>query len=200
MSWRDRIAKALTGMLPMDEASRMKRAAEMGFTRDAYRGEGVPIKGEAFVERHPGRYDPGFLGGDAIYSTNAPRLANDYTTFKAYRETDPAPNVMPLKVKMDNPHVITGEDKARIAKMDAFDRDDWLRRDVYGKGHDGVLVKYGGGYEEYVAPASQYRSRWATFDPVHAGSSNLLAGVAGLSAVPLGIGALAAQDQYEARP
>jgi hypothetical protein len=162
--------------LPMDNASRMARAQEQGFTRDAYRGEGKPIEGEAFREHHAGRYDPGFLGGDAIYSTSAPRIANDYTIFKAYREADPAPNVMPLKVKMENPHIITGEDKVRIAQMDRFERDDWLR-DIYAKGHDGVVVKYGDGVEEYVAPAASYKSRFAKFDPASQAGGGLLGGL-----------------------
>ena len=193
---REQIAKAILGKLPMDEASRLARAKEQGFTRDAYRGEGVPITGTAFREHHPSRYDPGFLGGDAIYATNAPRIANDYSTFKAYREAEPLPNVMPLKVKMDNPHVITGEDKVRIAQMERFDRDDWLR-DIYRQGHDGVLVKMPGGYEEYVAPAKQFRSRFAAFDPANAASGDLLGTVAALAAVPPTLGAFTRQDDYE---
>jgi len=198
MSWRDRITKIMTSGLPMDEASRMARATEQGFTRNAYRGEGVPIEGTAFREHHPARYDPGFLGGDAIYATNAPRIANDYTIFKAYREAEPAPNVMPLKVKLDNPHVITGDEKANIAKMDRFDRDDWLR-DKYKQGHDGVLVKYPGGYEEYVAPATNFRSRFAAFDPANATGRDLLGSVTGMAAVPAGIGALVDQSSYGER-
>ena len=180
--------------VPMDEASRLARATEQGFTRDVYRGEGRPISGDAFVEGHPARYDPGFLGGDAIYATNRPHLANDYAMLKAAREFDDgAPNVMPLKLKMENPHVISADDKRRIAGMDRFDRDDWLRNEVYGKGHDGVIVKYGdgnparrsSGYEEYVAPATSYRSRFAQFDPANAGKAGLLGSLAAM----LGVGA-----------
>jgi hypothetical protein len=43
------------------------------------------------------------------------------------------------------------------------------------------------------------RSQFAQFDPAKIGSSNLLAGVAGLAAVPFGIGAVADQSRYEAR-
>jgi hypothetical protein len=169
--------------LPMDEASRMGRAQEQGYTRDAYRGEGRPIDGESFIQGHPHRHDSGWLGGDAIYSTNRPHLANDYATIKAAREriADEAPNVMPLKVKMENPLIITGDDKRRMSGLSSQERDDWLRA-VYAKGHDGVIVKYGdgnparrtSGYEEYAAPAQNYRSRFAAFDPANAGSGNLL--------------------------
>jgi len=196
--------KAMGSILSMDEASRLSRANEQGFTRDVFRGEGRPIEGSSFVERHPGRYDPGFLGGDAIYATNRPHLANDYAMLKAAREFDNgAPNVMPLKLKMENPHVISADDKRRIAAMDRWDRDAWLRDEVYGKGHDGVIVKYGdgnparrsSGYEEYVAPAASYRSRFAAFDPKKIKSSDLLASIALLA--PIGMGALVAQDRYE---
>jgi len=180
VSWRDRIA----------------RAVAQGFTRDAYRGEGVPIVGRNFIVGHPSRYDTGYLGGNAIYSTNAPRLANDYSTFKAAKELDPSPNVMPLRVKMENPYTITGEEKAKIAQKNLFDRDAWLQ-DKYDKGHDGVIVKYGGGYEEYVAPPEQYRSRFAQFDPDKANVNDLLAGFAATVGVPA-IGTVAAQDQYGA--
>jgi hypothetical protein len=186
--------KGIRAGLSMDEASRLARATEQGFTRDVFRGEGRPIEGTSFIEGHPARYDPGFLGGDAIYSTNRPHLANDYATLKAAREFDNgAPNVMPLKLKMDNPHVISADDKRRIAGMDRWDRDAWLRDEVYGKGHDGVIVKYGNGdparrssgYEEYVAPTASYRSRFAQFDPANVGKAGLLGSLAAM----IGVGA-----------
>jgi hypothetical protein len=172
--------------LPMDEASRMARAAEQGYTVDAYRGEGKALTGDEYVVGHPHRYDPGFLGGDAIYSTNTPRLANDYAMLKAAKEIEPAQNVVPLKLKMENPKVITGEEKKRISGLDRFERDDWLR-DVFDQGHDGVIVQYGGGdktkrsstYEEYVARPENYRSRFAKFDPKDIGKSGLMLGGAG---------------------
>ena len=177
----------------MGEAARLARASEQGFTRDVYRGEGSPIVGQGFQTGHPSRYDPGFLGGDAIYSTNKPHLANDYAMLKAYKERpgNEAPNVMPLKLKLENPVTISAEEKTRIASLDRHERDDWLRENVYAKGHDGVVVRYGDTYEEYAAPANQYRSRFAGFDPAQQGGGNLLASVMGA----LGLGSILGMEK-----
>lgn len=174
--------------LPMDEASRTARIAEQGYTRDAYRGEGEALTGDEYVVGHPRRYDTGYLGGDAIYSTNQPYLASDYASLKSYklRPDDAAPNVVPLKLKMENPKVITGEEKKRISGLDQSERDDWLR-DVF-KNHDGVVVQYGDktkkSYsEEYVARPENYRSRFAKFDPKNIGKSGLMLGGAGVTVI-----------------
>ena len=89
--------------LPMDEASRVARMQEQGFTRDAYRGEGTALTGEQYEIGHPTRYDPGFLGSDAIYAMNTPRIASSYATLKGQKAMPDveAPNVVPLKVKME---------------------------------------------------------------------------------------------------
>ena len=180
--------------LPMDEASRMARAAEQGFTRDAYRGEGAPLTGSEYEIGHPGRYDPGFLGSDAIYATNQPYLANDYATLKAAKVSldEAAPNVVPLKVNMQNPLVISGKDKVHIASLGEDARNAWLQG-VVARGHDGVIVRWDksgmlgkGVTEEYAVPSpSQLRSRFAAFDPQNKGSANLLS-QSGLPIVPPG--------------
>lgn len=170
------VKAARRAKLPMDEASRAARARELGYSRDAYRGEGKPIVGDEFIEAHPGRYDEGFLGSQGIYSASHPRIPNDYSTFKAakVRADEAAPNVMPLKVKMKNPLQITGDDKIDIASLQPHEREAWLRDQVYGAGYDGVIVKYRDGAQEYLAPATSYRSRFAAFDPANEGSGFLL--------------------------
>jgi hypothetical protein len=172
--------------LAMDNASRMARAAEQGFTRDAYHGTGEGITGDALTAAHPNRYDSGYMGSGGVYSTNQPFLANSYATLKAQklRPMDEAPNVLPLKLKMENPKIITGEEKKAISGLNPDERNAWLNS-VYSAGHDGVMVKYNKGYEEYLAPSNQYRSRFAAFDPKNIGNPYLLGSVAGLGALPL---------------
>jgi hypothetical protein len=165
--------------LAMDETSRMARAHKMGFIIDAYRGEGQALRGGEYQIRDPGRYDPGFLGGDAIYATNKPHLANDYASLKSYklRPDEAAPNVVPLKLKMENPLTISGKEKVAISKLEQHDRDAWFRNNVTKKGYDGVIVKFNdaAGTEEYVIPkTAQMRSRYARFDPAAEESGYLL--------------------------
>lgn len=60
--------------LPMDEASRMKRAQEMGFTTDAYHGSAADIP--AFSTSAPQVHERGRY--DGIWHASAPDLADDY--------------------------------------------------------------------------------------------------------------------------
>jgi len=80
---------------------------------------------------------------------------------------------------------------------------DAYRQGLTEAGHDGIIYRNDvEGIASHAAipfAPSQIRSRWAAFDPATASSGNLLAGVAGLTAVPAGIGAMFDQSTYGER-
>lgn len=69
--------------LPMDEASRMGRAREQGFTIDAYHGTSEDISEFAV----PPPFRAGMRNDDAVFFTAEPDIANSYATWKDRRDT-----------------------------------------------------------------------------------------------------------------
>ena len=193
--------------LPMDEASRMARAAEMGFDKDVYHGTSVPEEITEFRPSRTGEFGPG------IYTTNAADEAAGYTgsyaTIGAPLSTN-APRIMPLKIKLENPLRITDPDEfwKRFGKKGATDLD--AQEAAIEAGYDGIIMTrpqmkpgvwpptpMGKTIEHQVVfDPRNIRSRWAAFDPAQAGSADLLAGIAPL----LGLGAAgAARRNYVER-
>lgn len=162
--------------LPMDEASRMARAADMGFTIDAYHGANADIR--AFdMGRAGANTDSGFYGRGAYFARN-PDLAAEY-----------GDAIYPVKLKVENPLVLqTMDEKQKFDDMfrgpfDQYGRSDfnsaaatdWLKK----QGHDGVIVYGKDGVSEYMVPdARQIRSRFAAFDPARQNEADLLASFA----------------------
>lgn len=174
--------------LPMDEASRMARAREMGFGIAAYKGEAGELIGEGYRLGHPGQKDAGFLG-EGIYATNSPQLAGEYALLKANRDAGKSgPNVMPLRLKMQNPYEIDMWQKQKLRFMSEDARAAWLK-DKLDQDYDSIVVRYPhreapgeAVVEEYMVPdPAQVRSRFAKFDPDKAGSPDLLATTGGAS-------------------
>lgn len=178
--------------LPMDDASRMARAKEMGFDVDTPLFHGTADDVYAFNLDHPNRKDTGWLG-TGVYTTTDPKLASDYSSMKAGRD---APNVMPLRAKLKNPYYATSKDKERImlishskgAESGREAADEWTSK-LIKAGHDGVVLDYakegwGGPREVVVFDPKNIRSRFAKFDPAKKGSADILAGLA-----PLGLAA-----------
>lgn len=190
--------------LPMDEASRMARAEEMGFDKDVYHGTSVP---EEITELRPSR-----MGefGPGVYTTDTASEAAGYTGAYAnigqVLEGSPA-RIMPLKIRLRNPLRITDPDEfwKRFGKEGATDRA--AQEAAIEAGYDGIIitrpqVKPGVWPPTPIQPEKiiehqvvfdpkNIRSRFAAFDPAQAESANLVAGGAGL------LGAGLARNQRE---
>ena len=138
--------------LPMDEASRMARAAEQGYTVDAYKGQN-PYHWDSLPEytgmgkviagtenRVPREITEGKGGG--FYSSD-PDVASRFATLLS---TEGA--VFPSKLKFDKPLVIDAKGKPAAAfQFESIAREhntvDDLKafKSAFDKGHDGVILK-----------------------------------------------------------
>lgn len=180
--------------LPMDEASRMARAQEQGYTVDAYKGgfpydwNTTPItngKGEVIGNansipkeltemKQPNSPHAGFYSDDpAVASRFAQVTSNQGAVF-------------PTKLKFENPLVIDGKGKPAAAfQFDSIAREHGMQdalasyRKVFAADskHDGLIVKNTKDEGTVYIPrnGNQVRSRFAAFDPAKADSGNLLA-------------------------
>ncbi len=153
--------------LPMDEASRMARAAEQGFdTRKTfYHGS----SDGSITDVDPTRTVRGVYG-EGFYTTRMPAKADGYA--------GPEGSVYPVLLKRDRVLDLTTPEGRAI-----FDA-------ARGNGGNAVLAK---DYDIIKAPGetivinpSAVRSRFAEFDPENRDSANLLASIAAAGAVPLG--------------
>lgn len=173
--------------LPMDEASRMARAAEQGYTVDAYKG-GQPHDWDTMPVRN-GR-------GDIIPGTEN-RVPQELTQMKdrAFFSDNPdvanrfaAPfehgAVWPTKLKFENPLVIDAKGQHAAAfQFDTIARERGTSqemkafKDALTSGeYDGVILKNTKDEGTVYVPinGSQVRSRFAAFDPANKGKSGLL--------------------------
>jgi hypothetical protein len=177
--------------LPMDQASRMARAQEMGFTRDVYHGTRAQDI-EAMRPSASGLFGPG------VYTTTSPTEAGGYAINYGANSRGGAPNVLPLKARLKNPVVVSSSaefwDKYGVVGKS----DDEVIAALQAKGHDGVVfpvpvqtwdsqskrLSPTGEMQEYVVvfDPKNLRSQFARFDPAQAGSSNLMAGLGALFA------------------
>lgn len=171
--------------LDMAPEARAQRAAEQGFTADAYHGTTHDIR-EFDPARIGSETDPGYYGAGFYFAPDAAK-ASEY-----------GDAVYPVKLKMQNPLVLrTMEEKDALDSIMRGPKDQYGASEVYperatewlrSKGYDGVTVmseRYPDQVSEYMIPdPQQIRSRFAAFDPAKAGSSDLLASRAPLPAVP----------------
>ena len=169
--------------LPMDHASRMERAVDMGFDADTplYHGTGADFTG--FDSSKVGSREVGWYG-DGFYSTALPDLAGEYTKSSRF-DVGVAPSIMPIFVRRgqeyewgSNPIAMTR------AESKAF------RENLGGLGYDTVRVpnnyaddlmtsKEAANYEVVSFDPANIRSRFARFDPRLAHLRNLSAAAAG---------------------
>jgi hypothetical protein len=154
--------------LPMDEASRMARAKELGYepARPLYHG----TKGDfdQFDLGRAGQSDHG-ASGRGVYMTEDPGTANLYAQLTP---GEGGPNIMPLLARTKNPYNATGdailprsaEESAAFTQM------------VKDRGHDSIAVhgKDGTLNELVVLDPANIRSKFAAFDPANEGKSMLL--------------------------
>ena len=113
----DRIA---SGELPMDTASRMERARQLGFDPDDVQYHGTSDDILAFRDTLLAQRDPGYVGR-GVYTTSEPRLASSYANMAVPRERNAAgdfsgPNVMPLLTRGDEFQQFSLQDKINLAE------------------------------------------------------------------------------------
>lgn len=200
-------ARETYGVAPLDMSTeaRMQRAADQGYTIDAYKGgqfhdwntipeynrKGEVIKGtenrvpQELTEMRS-TFGPDKLPTAGFYSSN-PEVSNRFAAPFEYG------SVMPAKIKMENPLVIDA--KGQHAAAFQFPSIARERGTIPEMGdfhyalspdspHDGVILKNTKDEGDVYVPKnpSQVRSRFAKFDPANISSGNLLGSVAAAGA------------------
>jgi len=210
--------------LPMDTASRMKRAEEMGFDIDAYKG-GSPYDSASLpIYKYPGGIKTHVKGtGESpieidSFSAKAADIegyvgkGGSYSGFFSDRKdvankfAELGGAVFPVKLRFDNPLVIDAKGENYAGEFQFIDRakaagkeKEWNQiAEVLRKdgAHDGVIIKNTIDEGTVYVPKKgrQSRSRHAEFDPAKKDSANLLAGVGGAGL--LGLGLTQREDEY----
>ena len=200
------VGAGVAGHLPMDEASRMARAREMGFdtSQVLYHGTGKDF--DAF--------NPGTRGNGAvrnIYLTDNPEIADIYANSQNYGlRGGGSPMVYPVFAKAEKPLVVSdkgpdgsfgwvsdnlaaalGVEHPPAGKYSSLY--DEARRQGYDQVQIREMTDLGGNQTQYIPlEPKNIRSVNAAFDPAKADSSFLLASDTG-KPNPLGA-ALASQD------
>jgi hypothetical protein len=166
--------------LPMDTASRMARAKQMGFRTDMplYHGSGAEFSSPRAVSTNAaGMESPG------VSLALDPEVANEFAAALGSEQANP--QVYRLLHRAERPTSLTLDGSETHGQViDAL-------RSAFDAGHDAVMIKNytsPGGVRKQniiiVRDANQLRSPNAVFDPARKFDPYLLAGVSGLSVVP----------------
>jgi len=172
MSEWSSLVKALP-KLPMDEASRLARAKEMGFHADVPLYHGTDKEFRAFDPTKRGDMTGATSARTGEWTTADPVMAEHYA-FEAALRSGGAPRIYPLLHRAQKPASLSlsgleSEREVASTLSDAFDR-----------GFDAVMIRVNNGKPMVVVKdPSQLRSPFAAFDPAKKQSRDLLAGVAG---------------------
>lgn len=193
----------LTRSLPMDEASRMARAREMGFDVDNRLYHGTRRSFDEFSLQAPDS-TLGSLNKDAVYLSRYPEVADAYAESTAFRVASPedgAPRVIDAYMRSPQPLVLSQSEFASIKQAgDPSNRSRYAAKNVlpelqnwwkkkFGVEYDPDTsafqqlkylgyssVEYPGQYSEVaVFDPRNLRSPRAAFDPSQADSANILA-------------------------
>lgn len=171
-----------------DEAQRLARANEGGFYLNMPLGHGTaPLDPfAAFDPARSGATSSSAPAAQGVFAEVRPQsggIADEFAGTAAQR-TGGNPQVMPLVHRADRPGVIQLQGDEQNHEIAATLADAWAR------GHDAVMLKNytspGGksGDILVVKDPAQLRSPYAQFDPAKRDSTDLLAGLGGLSALP----------------
>lgn len=185
--------------LPMDAASRMGRAQDMGMTFDSYHGSGDISNIRELRPSVGGEIGPG------VYHTRSPEYAGQYA-IKRNSEGDVMQSprgIIPLKVAEPKMMDRNAWLDARGQHMDDIRAErggEWspdipnLAQDRLSNEIGGNVYFNGGGFNEQgaVTNAANMRSRFARFDPRLSHLKNLNA-----AAAPVAMGSLAAMPQSD---
>lgn len=163
--------------LPLDEASRMARAQDMGFGDDQYHATMSDFVG--FEPSQTG------LSGRGVYTGDDARDISDYAT--ASHDSTDGLNIMPLRVpgadqyagKIDWQNVIDADSGfPHNATLD--ETIDGFRRAADSMGGDGFAGVMSQPGERVTFDPANIRSRFARFDPRLSHLRNLSAGIGGI--------------------
>lgn len=189
--------------LPMDDASRMKRAREMGFTTEAYHGSNADIDAfspsttgsgawaGAYGDARPANHEAVYLAsnpkhaeafGDAVYPLRVRARGFEKTRVEPEMRQWARENGFPSAQKMIDDYY----DGQVYAAWDADERFADIARGLAATNAPGATVDFGKllsegqqlGSVHLVRDPTAIRSRFATFDPERADSSDLLASIA----------------------
>ena len=189
--------------LPMDEASRMKRAREMGFTTEAYHGSNADIDAfspsatgggawaGAYGDARPANHEAVYLAsnpkhaeafGDAVYPLRVRARGFEKTRVEPEMRQWARENGFPSAQKMIDDYY----DGQVYTAWDADERFADIARGLAETNAPGATVDFGKllsegqqlGSVHLVRDPTAIRSRFATFDPERTGSSDLLASIA----------------------
>jgi hypothetical protein len=159
-----------TGMdMPMDYASRMERAAQMGLTQKSYHGTG-----KSFPSFDPALGGTGAIRGnpiakEGIFSSPMPEMANRYAEQGAgYKKYNEGGNNIPLMVKPAN---------YSVPLFDAKPED---LQNLKQQGHASTDLTFEGNpWETVTYDPTNIRSKFARFDPRLSHLSHLSASTGG---------------------
>ncbi len=172
----DEIKQPSNTSLPMDQASRMARAQEMGFDPNKTYYHGTAKNFSEFDPKFNGKHTIDSQTNTGHYFSDEPEMANVY----AEMEKNGA-NIMPVHLKMENPNIIDlNRTSIPIFRTDLINKAKEL-------GHDSILFKNAldkgsgplGADIPLVFEPSQIRSVNAAFDPAKKDSKDILAGLGG---------------------
>ena len=178
--------------LAMDEASRMARAAEQGFTVDAYHGTEAPDFQQFLPEFSDTARKTGTPHGAFVFS-DSPHNASGYAGKPSglgydIANFDNGGRVIPAKIALGRTMKVNAKgDNWRdiYHKGESYDINE-LAQIAQAKGYDSLTVKNvvdSNGYTKkpqtthFVFNPANIRSKFAAFDPAKRGSANLLAGL-----------------------
>jgi hypothetical protein len=201
--------------LAMDEAARMARAKEQGYTIDAYKGA------------YPYDYNTGtYTRGNTVVDTGIPlteltSLNSPKQPYAAFLSDSPdvanrfadlfgKGSVFPTKLKFENPVIIEAGGKPSSAFQFAdFAKNYGTTGEVErfkgafkeGSPHDGVIIRNTSDEGTVYVPRhpQQIRSRFATFDPSRRNDPDMLAARAG-GVPPPGLRVPLPQEQPPQQP
>jgi hypothetical protein len=173
--------------LPMDLASRMARAETMGFRTGMPLYHGSANTFSAFDPARRGAMTGAAPARQGVALAVEPEVANEFAEIAGRATSNPTstPQVYPLLHRADKPAVLTLSGEETNLEVAATLADAWER------GHDAVMIRNfttpGGQTGKnvlFVRNENQLRSPFAVFDPARKWDRDLLAGIAGLGAVP----------------
>lgn len=193
--------------LPMDEAARMARAKELGFTTEVFHGTRATEPFDKFyVRTGPQRHD---LHGVHVGTLNAAdeRMqkyfgGSDYGIAKGVANEDQAASIMPMLARFEKPYVkkdgtpfseadirrkVTEYAKKNGISPDRIDAKVGFRNELLAEGYDHIpyinSVEDRGNVSYLALKPENLRSRWAAFDPARLNENNIMAGTLGGAAL-----------------
>jgi hypothetical protein len=196
--------------LPMDEASRMARAKEMGFDVDAFHGTARPLSEPGSEEESDDQSIRMFGGSDAKLGTfvsdigdwfsESPAVASHFAEETVGSRGEGArPQVYPVKIRLQNPELFDTYEDLEEAFQEWQDQQEyasdrggaeyalWLQEG----GRDGIVIENsttdtGEQRKDYIVfSPKNIRSRFAKFDPAKKGSADIGHAAGGFVAKPL---------------